>query len=176
MKVIFSRSIYLCVAAIALAPPLASLFNFDLAYGVFQLLRVAVTLGAICALVAAVHSDRVPLVPLFAVIAIVFNPIAPLRFEKDEWRIIDSIAGVIFILWAVLVRRSRAEVPTAPPILPTIQMILLLILLSVAVDIRDRLHEDLPITGSVTVDGTVDVSGSVSIDDYDEPIAVRLEQ
>ncbi|MEO8382710.1 MAG: DUF6804 family protein [Acidobacteriota bacterium] len=176
MKVIFSRPIYLCVAAIALAPPIASLFNYVLAYGVFQLLRVAVTLGAICALVAAVQSDRLPLVPLFAVIAIVFNPIAPLRFDKYQWRIIDSIAGMIFIVWAVLVRRPRVEEPAGPPILPTLQAILLLILLSVAVDIRDRLHEDLPITGSVTVDGTVDVSGSVSINDYDEPISVRLEQ
>jgi hypothetical protein len=45
----------------------------------------------------------------FAVMAILFNPIAPIHLTRDSWTVIDGIAAVVIIIGAVTVRPIRDD-------------------------------------------------------------------
>lgn len=71
-------------------------FHIDIAY--YQLLRWLVTVGAVLISINYYKSKQQAPFIIFCIIAVLFNPIAPLYFGKSLWKIIDIIAGVIFIL------------------------------------------------------------------------------
>ena len=60
-------------------------------YGVYQLSKWLIT-GA--AIYAAVHCPRFR-APL-AVVAVVFNPVVPIRFSRSTWQVLDFAAAGIF--------------------------------------------------------------------------------
>lgn len=66
-------------------------------YGYYQLLRWLVF---ICSGILAYknYANKL-LLGIFCFIAILFNPIIPVYFSKDTWRIIDMIVGLGFIIY-----------------------------------------------------------------------------
>ncbi len=80
-------------------------------YAFYVLLRVAVcTIGIYLALTAFV-AGRVLWVWLIGAVAVVFNPIVPVRMHRSDWGVLNDIAAFLFIFWAVasLVRGMRGR-------------------------------------------------------------------
>ena len=96
MSMKISRRIWIPCALIALL--LFALVDFDQEAGFYDLLRWAVCAG--CAWLAwgiqrgAPKGLQVARVWVLGAIAVVFNPIAPPRFERDDWQALDALAVV----------------------------------------------------------------------------------
>lgn len=48
------------------------------------------------------YSERVPLALLFGIVAIIFNPIAPIRFQRDTWATLDLVGAAFFLFGAYM--------------------------------------------------------------------------
>lgn len=81
---------------------------FPLPYGFYTLIRIIVTIAALLMAHAAHNTKRTPFVYLFGILAILFNPIIKIHFDKGIWMVLDIIGGVIFIIW-LLINRKRAS-------------------------------------------------------------------
>lgn len=75
----------------------------DRPYAVYQVLRVVTTAtAALLVALGAVHR-RWWVVWLFGVVALLFNPFAPIRMTKADWRVIDGVSAGLFTLAAITV-------------------------------------------------------------------------
>lgn len=76
----------------------------------YQLSQWSLTLAAI-GFAASFWGEGVRhwIIPLVAV-AVLFNPLAPISFHRDEWRIVDGVAAGIFLVYIRSFRRSKAAV------------------------------------------------------------------
>jgi len=85
---------FLIITAILLL--ITAFADLHVGYGYYQLLRWCVT---ICSgLMAISFKDKdIFLFITFCIIAVLFNPIVPIYFDKYLWKIIDGITGVFFI-------------------------------------------------------------------------------
>ena len=70
--------------------------NFPFAY--YQLMNWIVVGASIVTSMQASNKNRVPVMWLFILVAVVFNPIAPLYLDQSVWRIVDMVAGGIFAI------------------------------------------------------------------------------
>ena len=68
-----------------------------LPYAYYEFLRVTVTGAAAYVAVRMVKLDRHNIAVLFGLIALLFNPIAPVYLSKQVWIIFDLMAALIFI-------------------------------------------------------------------------------
>ena len=84
----------LCSALLLLA-----IFPFPIGYYTF--LRITVTIGAIIVIAAEFKKGINYWVLIFCLIAILFNPIAPVYLNKPIWILIDLVCGVIFGIKAI---------------------------------------------------------------------------
>ncbi len=73
-------------------------------YGYYILLRWVVTSVAILVAVLALTWQRTWVVPVFTLVAILFNPIVPVHLSRSTWQPIDIGTAVIFVLAAILVK------------------------------------------------------------------------
>jgi hypothetical protein len=79
--------------------------------GYYDFLRVAVTIGAVIAIVAELKTGLSGWVTAFAILAVLFNPIEPIyRYKKSTWALVDAIAGLTFLLkaWLQAARQSKS--------------------------------------------------------------------
>lgn len=76
---------------------ITAIFELNVEYGYYQVLRWAVM---ICAgLLAVLFKDKnTTLFIIFCIITILFNPIIPIYFDRNTWRIIDGITGLLFLV------------------------------------------------------------------------------
>lgn len=76
---------------------ITAFFDFKMPYVYFQLLRWCVFL---CSLVVAYDlKDKKDFIfILFCIIAVLFNPLAPIHMERESWRIVDGIAGFLVLI------------------------------------------------------------------------------
>lgn len=88
-------------AALALAP-------LDWPYGYYQILRLGVTAIAIWLVVQANTAQRAGWVVIGAILALCFNPIIPVHFERAIWWTLDWLAAVIF-LWSAKTLPSQSN-------------------------------------------------------------------
>ena len=79
-------------------------------YEYIKMMRWAVFLIFSLSAIIAWHSKRMLAVALHLAIAVVFNPIASLHFQRDVWVILDAIAASLSLLIAWF---SRQQTPTA---------------------------------------------------------------
>ena len=75
-----------------------------LPYGYFTLLRWVVTAVSLYVAVLGYRSGQKWSAPLFALLAIVFNPLVPLHLSRGIWRPLDVSAAVLMLMAAALVR------------------------------------------------------------------------
>ena len=69
---------------------------FPLPYGYYTLLRWVVCLSAIFSAWVANELKKKSWLLLMTVIALLFNPIAPVHLDKGTWVIIDLIVAILF--------------------------------------------------------------------------------
>jgi len=77
-------------------------------YGFYQLLRIVVTGSA--AYVALQTAGQRQFWPwIMGAIAILFNPLLPISFARNDWQPIDFVVAVIFIVALVRLARLRPQ-------------------------------------------------------------------
>ena len=64
------------------------------------------------------------LVPL-GILAVIFNPIAPIRFDEDEWRVVDWIAAVVFLFHVPKLREGIQRMRASQWILASLGVVAL---------------------------------------------------
>lgn len=94
---------YLCWAAAALL--LIALLK--LLYGYYQFLRVVVCLVGIIAAIRFYGVGQVPFAVASALAAIIFNPIAPLHFDRETWMYLNAAGAAVFAALGWGVSQSR---------------------------------------------------------------------
>ena len=78
------------IAAIMLLLALASW-----PYGYYQLLRIVVCGTAGYGAYLALQADQHPWLWILGAVAILFNPIFPIHFDRGVWRILDTVSAVV---------------------------------------------------------------------------------
>ena len=82
-------------------------------YGFYQFMRLVILGGAVWSAIGFLnHKSQLtqPGVIVFALVAILFNPIAPIHLKRDHWFILDLICAAIFIVGGLLVCPSRDKI------------------------------------------------------------------
>ena len=67
-------------------------------YGFYQLLRFIVCGTAIYTALKASEANRPNWAWLMGGIALLFNPVIPVRFSRQEWQPIDFVVGVVIVI------------------------------------------------------------------------------
>ena len=81
----------------------------DLDIGYYTFMRIVVFLAScFTAFVSYKENEKVNFwVAIFALIAILFNPIIPIYLhDKDTWAVLDFICAVIFIIKGIMVPKA----------------------------------------------------------------------
>jgi hypothetical protein len=81
-------------------------------YSYYMVLRWAVCAIAIYGAVRAYKGGQHSWAVIMGALAVLFNPIAPLYFPRDAWRVLDFIAALIFLISPprLLWRSTREDV------------------------------------------------------------------
>lgn len=74
---------------------------FDPPYGFYDLLRLCVTAGSIYLATIMHREGRRSLVVLLIGAAILYNPVAKVDFEREEWFVVDLLAAVAFLVLTI---------------------------------------------------------------------------
>lgn len=69
----------------------------DIPYGYYRLLRWVVCAVAIASAIQLHGGKRQGWAWVLGAVALLFNPLVPVHFEKATWRIFDGVAGVAFL-------------------------------------------------------------------------------
>lgn len=91
---------------------LGALGNFPFVY--YQLMNWVVVGAALVTVQQAYQRNITALGWLFALVAVVFNPLAPLYLKADVWHIADIVAAVLFVISsAFITSKKQPQVRTA---------------------------------------------------------------
>ena len=74
----------------------------DMPYGYYTFLRIIICISAIINVVYLLGKNKIIFMVIFGLIAILFNPIIKVTFEKETWVIIDMIVALIYLINAIL--------------------------------------------------------------------------
>lgn len=85
----------------------------DLPYAYYQILRWVVCISAIWTAFIARSANRTGWTVALVVIAILFNPIAPIHLERQTWAVVDVLTAILFVASLRSVRDQRG--PGAAP-------------------------------------------------------------
>ena len=96
VKHFFARRPHILPAAIAAVMLLVALA--DCPYGYYRLLRVVVCAAAVFVTVLGVAWKRYWASWLFGIVAVLFNPLAPIHLTREIWRPTDIIVSALFLL------------------------------------------------------------------------------
>lgn len=99
MKLIFLiPAIFLCIVPF-----------FKFPYGIYTLLRIIVTLSA--AFIIYVNYKKInnvnSTIVLFSIILIIFNPVFPIRLNRELWLPIDLTAAAIYFYHYIKMRKQN---------------------------------------------------------------------
>jgi len=81
----------------------------DLPYGYYMLMRIVVCATAVFVLVTAARGGQTWAVWAFGIVGLLFNPIVPVHLTKGLWQPIDFLAGAMFVVAALVVRKRSAS-------------------------------------------------------------------
>jgi hypothetical protein len=82
---------------------------FKFPYGIYTLLRIVVTLSAAFIIYNnyKMTNNINPTIVIFSTILIVFNPIFPIRLNKEIWLPIDLITAAIYFYNYIKIRKQN---------------------------------------------------------------------
>lgn len=97
------------VAMLMLLSVVASYFSamFTLPYAFYQFMNWAVVIASIMIVKQSYKMQKSLPMWLFALVAIVFNPIAPIYLSAFAWQIVDIAAVVLFLISLFLMREKK---------------------------------------------------------------------
>lgn len=98
----WQRRPHLVPAVIAALLPLMALGDWP--YGYYQFLRLVICGVSIYVAVMAYQWQRMWAVWSFGIVAVLFNPFAPVHLSKDLWQPIDVGCAALFLAGAFLLR------------------------------------------------------------------------
>ena len=81
----------------------------DIPYGYYRLLRWVTCAVAITSAIQLYRSSRLSWVWALGGLAVLFNPIMPIHFERETWMIFDAVAGCLFLAVLLLPRKTKEE-------------------------------------------------------------------
>lgn len=81
----------------------------DMPYGYYRVMRLVVCVVATYGAFRAHERDAKGLVWTFGIVAVVFNPIVPLGFQRDDWAVVD-VLGALALLTTFLSPKLRKTV------------------------------------------------------------------
>lgn len=91
----------------------ASIFAFiaiaDLPYGYYRLVRWTTCGVAIAMAIQLYQTSHIGWVWALGILAVLFNPLIPLHFERGTWRVFDGAAGFIFLATYILTKKQKEE-------------------------------------------------------------------
>ena len=74
----------------------------ELPYGFYTFLRLVVCIYSVLVAVLAFKQDKgIWIIPL-VLIALLFNPLIPVYFEKEIWIVLDIIVAVFFLIFSIV--------------------------------------------------------------------------
>lgn len=74
--------------------------------GYYSLLRILVTIGAGMVIIKELKDGAGLWVLIFGIMAILFNPLIPIYLgEKENWIMIDLVAGILFSLKSISLKK-----------------------------------------------------------------------
>jgi hypothetical protein len=85
---------------------------FKFPYGIYTLLRIVVTLSAAFVIYdnyKKLNKVNVTIV-IFSIILIVFNPLFPIRLNKELWLPIDLITAAIYFYHYIKIRKKNSSI------------------------------------------------------------------
>jgi hypothetical protein len=78
-------------------------------YGYFTLLRWVVCAIAVYTAYLSTIVNRVPWAWVFGLIALLFNPLIPVRIDRVTWAYLDVAIGIFFLLSIFFVRENLSK-------------------------------------------------------------------
>lgn len=75
-------------------------------YGYFTLLRWVVCATAAYSAYLSTTVNRIPWAWVFALIALLFNPLIPARIDRATWAYLDVAVGILFLVSLFFVREN----------------------------------------------------------------------
>ena len=111
---VLSRELQIALIAAVLFLLLAAVSDWP--YNFYVLLRIIVC-GSLVASLFVIYTRR-PVIWIVTLgsIALIFNPISPLHFQKETWRIWNWIASIPIALFIALSLRAKMGQKDEPPI------------------------------------------------------------
>ncbi len=88
------KNVLTVISIVMLLLAIPSLFS----YGYYQFLKWIITATAIFSLYLSSKLGKKIWLCIMAIIAILFNPIAPIYLDKETWVIIDFIVAIFFLV------------------------------------------------------------------------------
>ncbi|MBU2008512.1 MAG: hypothetical protein KJ624_01475 [Chloroflexi bacterium] len=82
----------------------------DREYSYYTLLRWVVSFAAVLVAILGLRLGHIWAVGVFAFVAVLYNPLAPVNLSRDLWLFIDIAAAVLFLLAVALVGHPGAVV------------------------------------------------------------------
>lgn len=81
----------------------------------YMLLRICICLISLGSAIWALHLCQAVWIGLFAIIAIVFNPLIPFYLHKSTWKLIDLASAAVFAVSLFFDYFSQQRMDREPP-------------------------------------------------------------
>jgi hypothetical protein len=79
----------------------------DWPYGYYQLLRWITCGAAVWMAYLAYGWEKNWATVIFAIVAVLFNPLIPIHLSRELWQPIDLITAVLFVIIAISIQRPK---------------------------------------------------------------------
>ena len=79
----------------------------DWPYSYYQLLRFIVCGVSVYISFIAYSWKKLWATWLFGIIAVLFNPVAPIHLSRDLWQLIDVICTSLFVVFGLILKKSQ---------------------------------------------------------------------
>jgi FtsH-binding integral membrane protein len=90
---------------LAIIMVLAAFANLSfLPYAYYQLMNWVVAGAAVAVAMHSYQRDYYFLMWIFALVAVIFNPLAPIYLRADVWKVTDIVAALLFVISLFVVR------------------------------------------------------------------------
>ena len=78
-------------------------------YGYYQLLRWITCGAAVCVAFLAYHWEKKWATVVFAIVAVLFNPLLPIHLSRDLWQPIDVVCAVLFVVVGLILKKPAQD-------------------------------------------------------------------
>jgi len=95
LKIVLAILLFLCL--------------LDMPYGFYQFVRIVALIGFAILAYQALHEGRQTEVIIYALLAILFQPIFKIALGRDLWNVVDVIVGASLIVSLVIKPKSNNQ-------------------------------------------------------------------